>query len=1163
VDGATPSLQDILRQRQQDTFVGRDSRLAEFRTNLGLPPDDPRRHYIVNIYGIAGVGKSFLLQQFRRIAQEQGATYALANEDYFDVVETMSALAADFARQGVRLTEFENQLATYRQRRRELESDPNAPLGDLITTTTVRAGVALVKSVPGAGAITEIVDPDAVAMQANRLRAYLVQRFSKKSDVELLLSPIDVLTRSFVSSINGAAEARPVTLFFDTFERTAPYLEDWLLDLLTGKFDWFSSKVVTTIAGQLALADNRWSPLRSLIAAHPLEPFTEEEARDFLVQRGVTSEAVIEVILPLSGRVPMWLATLADSNPQDPGSIPDPSEGAVERFLKWEPDERRRTLARTAALPRRFNRDVLLAVADRADVSELFGWLLHLPFVSRTTDYWRYHDAVRDPILRLARITSPQQWRDQHRVLADYFLQEQVITGLPADRRWSDGAWQALALEECYHRLCAAPAAALPQALEAAVEAAVEGITLARRWAAMFTEAGGASGDERLRSWGKRLTDLLKDQDDDTAFLTALIESGELGPESYADALAVRGDSHRLHHRLEEARAELDRAVGLRPGQARIHRWRGLTYQALNLLDEALDDFTRAIELDRSPASCHTHRGITYRLMNRHDEALADFNRAIELEPQIEWHRAQRGLEYQLLGRYTEAIADFDRALEIDPGSAWCYEQRAMTYRLAERFEEAIADFDRALEIDPESDSSLGERGYTYHLLGETDTALRDLDRALEMNPEASGNYVLRGSIRDAAGRYEDALADFDRAVGIDPQDGMLFAQRGAFQRGALNFEAALEDLDRALELGFVFDWVYSNRGACLRMLGRFYEAVADFERSLELNPNDTWVIAELGLTYSGLGNYEEAAAQFTRSLELVPDAAWELAQRGAFYLVLGRLEASLGDLDRAIELDPGADWVYVQRSVVHRVLERFEEGLADIDRAEERSQEDGDTWRLKERAEILRAMGRYGAAIAVLDHAVELDPFDPEALCLRGELHRLTGNPDAAIADLDTAVELAPADSWARSLRGMARQSMGNREEALADFRAAVEAEPTDGRLRFLEGLALNAVGDREAGAETIRAAMDLVTADSRPVLAGAFHGPTMSCVRLLAMGRVEEAREALAEVLRASDRQTAVLVCLEWLDYLAECPGLDVEGVGKLAQLVAAYRIERLAPE
>jgi hypothetical protein len=70
------SLQDILKRRQQEEFVGREEQLIFFHRNLRYEPDDDRRRFVINISGQGGVGKTWLLRRFRKIAEEFAAVTA-------------------------------------------------------------------------------------------------------------------------------------------------------------------------------------------------------------------------------------------------------------------------------------------------------------------------------------------------------------------------------------------------------------------------------------------------------------------------------------------------------------------------------------------------------------------------------------------------------------------------------------------------------------------------------------------------------------------------------------------------------------------------------------------------------------------------------------------------------------------------------------------------------------------------------------------------------------------------------------------------------------------------------------------------------------------------------------------------------------------------------
>jgi hypothetical protein len=65
----------------------------------------------------------------------------------------MTIIAEQVSRSGKRLSEFERRVAVYKQRRHELESDPQAPesVATLLTKTAVIIGLSAARDVPVAG----------------------------------------------------------------------------------------------------------------------------------------------------------------------------------------------------------------------------------------------------------------------------------------------------------------------------------------------------------------------------------------------------------------------------------------------------------------------------------------------------------------------------------------------------------------------------------------------------------------------------------------------------------------------------------------------------------------------------------------------------------------------------------------------------------------------------------------------------------------------------------------------------------------------------------------------------------------------------------------------------------------------------------------------------
>jgi len=165
-----PSLQALIQQRQATGFIGRRGQMAQFQENLELPVEDERRRFLFNIHGNAGVGKTYLTKQLRRIADENGALTAYTDESVDDVPDAMNSIAHEFAHGGVQLSGFQKRYAEYEKRRHELESDPQAPegVGAFLTRTAITIGLHAARDVPFAGSILAPVDDKAVAEQLNR-----------------------------------------------------------------------------------------------------------------------------------------------------------------------------------------------------------------------------------------------------------------------------------------------------------------------------------------------------------------------------------------------------------------------------------------------------------------------------------------------------------------------------------------------------------------------------------------------------------------------------------------------------------------------------------------------------------------------------------------------------------------------------------------------------------------------------------------------------------------------------------------------------------------------------------------------------------------------------------------------------------------------------------
>ncbi|MFI0261157.1 tetratricopeptide repeat protein [Streptomyces sp. NPDC017056] len=812
------SRQELIRARHQDGFVGRDGELAAFRANLARDPDEPGFRFLHHLHGQGGVGKTSLARRFEQMAREHGALTVYTDESVHSVPEAMAEISARLGRQGSPLKAFDKLLATYRERRHEAEAafaGPDEPGDEAApspgSTFLARAGVTGIGLLPGIGPLAGAVDTTQLARGTDRLRSRIGARLRNHDDVRLVLSPVEVLTPVFVRELGDAADAVPVlALFFDTYERTGPLLDTWLRDILfSDRHGPLAPNVMVTLSGRDALDRRCWADHLDHVADLPLDTFTEAEARQFLAAKDVTDADTVDAILRLSGRLPVLVSTLAGSRPHAAEAVDDPSDTAVERFLKWETDPVRRDAALAAALPRTLDEDVYREAVDAA-AADHFDRLCALPFVTGRGGRWQYHEVVRTAMLRLQRRRSPRAWAERHGRLAEAArrAQEQCAGGRDARACHRDERWRELRLREVYHLLCTDFRAALPIALSEVLATAHHEPPAVRLVAETVRQAGEDGDAPEVRDWGDRLTDALDGPGGLVRALTALLARPGLDGPQQALVHRLRGREHRKAESWERAFADYDRSLELAPDDTHALVGRGLTHRYLRDFERAAEDFARARDLDPGLVTAAFQLGEAHRLMGRHEHAITVFDQALELDPRHAQTHGSRAVCLRRLGRPEEALAGLAHAIELRPDYAWAMAERGMAYWAMDRHTEALAEFDRALVVNPGYAWAYGARGSLRLVTGRLDAALADLDRAVGHGTATTWTFSRRAEAHLLNGTEDAALADCDRALAVvdrtvapDAFRAVVLAKKAGCLRRAHRMDAARDAVGTAAAL--------------------------------------------------------------------------------------------------------------------------------------------------------------------------------------------------------------------------------------------------------------------------------------------------------------------------------------------------------------------------
>jgi tetratricopeptide (TPR) repeat protein len=787
---------ELLQQRRENLFIGREKEREAFRRNLSCKAPE---HLIFALHGQAGMGKSFLVARYQVTARENGALTALTDEAEAtavreqSVLRAMARLARQLAEAGAPLKAFDERYQKYRQCRQEIEADPAAPQGvfDSLGRKTVRVVIGGARMTPGGqaagGPLKDVGGYEqALVEQVEGWTAYLTERFKDKDEVALVKEPVETLTPLFVAGVNELADERPVVLCFDTWERTGAHLDEWLRGL--PERGGLSAGVWLVIAGRNPPGDE-WQPCQPLMAIFELKEFTEEETRDYLKQRGITEEARLADILAFSEGVPVWVSTLASARG---GSATEAASGPVDRYLKWVDDERQRETALDCAAARRLDKDVVAALMGGDDAGKLFDWLRALPFVQSRPGYWEYHPKVRQLMLRFARKRSAQDSQAVHGKLRAYYQ------GLSAEKgekaRCRDEVWRRHMLEALYHGLM--------QESDEAEREGLEAFLLALR--GYYPLAG-----EIATTWRQAA----KEQE----------AAGEVTP--WAEVLGAGWAA--IENRSWESVLSFCEAVRERKdlsGAARseVHFIGGLASYNLQDYARAAEDFGRAIELNPELAPPYYE--------------LPDYARAIKLGPEYATAYYERGNAYAELQDYARAIEEYGQAIALNPRYAPAYNNRGNAYYNLQDYRRAIEDYGRAIELDPENARAYNNRGNAYYDLQAYARAVEEYGRAIELNPEYAAAHYNRGNAHYKLQDYTQAIEEYGRAIELNPKYATAYNNRGLAYARLHDYARAVDEYERAIELDPELAPAYYNQACAYALMEQAEDAYQWLEKAIGLD---------------------------------------------------------------------------------------------------------------------------------------------------------------------------------------------------------------------------------------------------------------------------------------------------------------------------------------
>ena len=237
--------------------------------------------------------------------------------------------------------------------------------------------------------------------------------------------------------------------------------------------------------------------------------------------------------------------------------------------------------------------------------------------------------------------------------------------------------------------------------------------------------------------------------------------------------------------------------------------------------DEAIADCNRALEIKPDIAEAYNNRGTAKDMKGDVDGAIADYSKAIELDPAYVSAYSNRGTAWCSKNRFDEAIEDYTKAINLEPGEAALYTNRGTAKSEKKLHEEAIADHTKAIELAPDLAVAYANRGGSKRDMGLLRPAMEDLEAALKRAPKNWPNrpvierllraieqraLYLEGEALFDGGKYREAIRKYAEIVERWPGSGSApsSAYNCACGYALLGEKStALDWLEKAIEVGW------------------------------------------------------------------------------------------------------------------------------------------------------------------------------------------------------------------------------------------------------------------------------------------------------------------------------------------------------------------------
>ncbi|MDE3137642.1 MAG: tetratricopeptide repeat protein [Acidobacteriota bacterium] len=250
--------------------------------------------------------------------------------------------------------------------------------------------------------------------------------------------------------------------------------------------------------------------------------------------------------------------------------------------------------------------------------------------------------------------------------------------------------------------------------------------------------------------------------------------------------------------KYQEAVAQFQKALAIRPTDDRAYQGLAAAYGKLGRTAEAEQTFQKAIRLRPQYWAGYSWLGVFYDNQGRYEDAERMFQQVVALAPDSFQGYYDLGAVYVQMGDFAKAVPAMERSIAIRPtGTAYSNLGTALFY--LHRYPEAVKNFEQATEYEPKNYVAWRNLGDGYHWTpGKSEQATAAYRKAIELanetlrvNPKEVDAYKVLAACQAMLGAKQQAIAATAQLLALAPGDpdamyiaAVVYTQLGEKEQG-------------------------------------------------------------------------------------------------------------------------------------------------------------------------------------------------------------------------------------------------------------------------------------------------------------------------------------------------------------------------------------------